>query len=370
VQEEIRTALLESVRHLAGEDAATLAHQLLVFEDWFHYEPGRIWIEHGHQYDPENSFRYNLRRGLEELPDPVHKAEKDLPLGTFFQKYLYNGFGSITFIVPNSRSNFRYFRWLLLNRPRLVAKVATGQIPFFLQVMRRIAKSATSSEALKERHEVELEELAESSKLGETLREIDGFKRVHAASAMLAERIVVRTFKIAAFALLGALLATAVWFGAFHTINQMQAGFGLKAFLILALNFLFMIGAVSGLGYFLLRPAGEEPDPHAESSARKIAKLLDVPLVTFGHTHEEVISRLRLGHGRKAWYYNTGTWIAVFTGGQLLPRERVQYTYLHVRDHEAQLLHWSPGRGEPVPVILLEEERTGESAKPAGAPVG
>ena len=99
----------------------------------FYYEPGRIWVEHGCQYDPECSFEFPLRKRLALLPEAIHKAEKDLPLGTFFQRYLYNGFGNITFIVPNSKSNFRYLRWLILNRPRLLARVLRSQVPFLLQ---------------------------------------------------------------------------------------------------------------------------------------------------------------------------------------------------------------------------------------------
>ncbi|HKE13746.1 MAG TPA: hypothetical protein VKB80_02690, partial [Kofleriaceae bacterium] len=80
-----------------------------------------------------------------------------------------------------------------------------------------------------------------------------------------------------------------------------------------------------------------------------------VPIVTFGHTHDEVIARLEV-EGAPAWYFNTGTWIAVFTADALLPRERVQYTFLRVRGHQGELLHWSPGRREATPVVLLEED--------------
>ena len=60
----------------------------LRFEAWFHYEPGRIWIEHGCQYDPENAFRFPLRsrladephgrgRGRPLQPAPVHPRHAD-----------------------------------------------------------------------------------------------------------------------------------------------------------------------------------------------------------------------------------------------------------------------------------------------------
>jgi hypothetical protein len=103
-------------------------------------------------------------------------------------------------------------------------------------------------------------------------------------------------------------------------------------------------------------------------AATAVSDLLDAPIVTFGHTHDEVVWRLRRKDGERAWYFNTGTWVAVFTHDELLPRERVQYTFLSVREREAQLLHWSPGRGEAIPVILLEEpDRLGEPARPTDA---
>jgi hypothetical protein len=111
-----------------------------------------------------------------------------------------------------------------------------------------------------------------------------------------------------------------------------------------------------------------------------------VPIVTFGHTHDEFITRIdgvagsglwpvpgrpdgEPTAGEPAWYFNTGTWIAVFTADALLPRERVQYTFLRVRGLKGELLHWSPGRSEATPVILLEEDHHrqggGESDRPA-----
>jgi hypothetical protein len=96
-------------------------------------------------------------------------------------------------------------------------------------------------------------------------------------------------------------------------------------------------------------------DPRMRRAATKLAALARVPIVTFGHTHEEVIARLD-DDGASAWYFNTGTWIAVFTADTLLPRERVQYTFLRVRGHRGELMHWSPGRREAFPVVLLEED--------------
>ena len=374
VQDEVRRAILAQVAAQAGPQAAEAARARLVFEPWFHYEPGRIWIEHGCQYDPENSFKYPLRSGSADLPDEVHEAEVDQPLGTFFQRYLYNKFGSITFIVPNSRSNFRYFRWLVLNRPRLLARIVTVHLPFFFQVLRRLAKIVPSEQTLRQRHEAELGRLAATSPAGDKLYMVDQLKQVQASASIVARQILSRVIKGLAYMLLGAFLAAGLWFLGFDAISSMKAGFGFKTVLFLTLNFLFLLATVGGLAYLLLRPASVEADPKPRRAAIKLARLLEVPIVTFGHTHDEVIARIDgVGSGlwplavqdldaaaaagaQTAWYFNTGTWIAVFAADALLPRERVQYTFLRVRDYRGELLHWSPGRAEATPVILLEED--------------
>lgn len=354
VQLEIRAAVERAVREQAGEAAAATAAELLTFERWFHHEPGRIWIEHGCQYDPENAFRYYLRGKLADQPDAVHKAEIDVPLGTFFQRYLYNQFGNITFIVPSSRSNLRYFRWLILNRPRLLARLITVHLPFFLQVLRRIAKAGTKADELRENHRRELGELAQSSGLGEDLGIIESFKQVHKSSALLARDVIGRLIKISGFALLGALLVIVLWTVGVQSISATAFGLGGKAILMLAMNFLFLIVAIAVVMYFLLRPSEQRPDLGLPRAAEKIAPLLGVPIVTFGHTHDEEIAAIPIDRNGTSWYFNTGTWIAVFTADTLLPRERVQYTFLRVRGTEGELLHWSPGRGEATPVVLIE----------------
>ncbi len=356
VQAAVRDAVAEVVRTRSGEGAVARAIDALVFEPWFYYEQDRIWIEHGSQYDKENAFDFWLRGGLVDVPDSVVKAERDVPLGTFFQRYLYNAFGSITFIVPSSRANSRYFRWLLLNRPRLLARVARSHFPFFLQVLRRIAKAGGGTTELADMHGRELDALADRSGLGDDLRAIDAIKTAHGNAARVARGILMNTLKVTALAVLLAIFVAGTWFLGVSAIDQVNAGFGLKAVMFIALNFLFLSTILGTTGYVLLRPPPAPPSRPARRAAEKISKRLSVPIVTFGHSHDEVVFRLA-NNGSAGWYYNTGTWVAVFTHDELLPRERVQYTFLRVRGTNAELLHWSPGRGEAVPVVLLEDDR-------------
>jgi hypothetical protein len=268
--------------------------------------------------------------------------------------------------VPNSRSNFRYFRWMVLNRPRLLAQVVTRHVPFFYQVLRRVARSGHSDEPLRQAHEAELDRMVLEHPLGEKLRQIDALKEAHGSASILASEISRRALKAAGYFLFGGFLVAGLWLSALHALSTTQAGFGWKAVLFLALSFLFVVSSAAALTYLLLRPASREYDLAPHRAAQRIAGLVGVPLVAFGHTHDEVIARIDAGRER-GWYFNTGTWIAVFAYDALLPRERVQYTFLRIRGMTGELLQWSPGRGDAVPVVLLEDDSGEEPARPSEA---
>lgn len=354
VQEALREALRGCERFDSPEEAeAALEH--LQFHPWFYYEPGRIWIEHGCQYDPENAFRYPLRRKL-AVADAVHEAELDNPLGNFFQRYLYNAFGHITFIVPSTRANARYMKWLAINQPALLLRIISSHWRFWWQVIRRVSKYPSRDRThLAENHERELQELAKSSGLGEKLIQIDGLKAFRADLFQAIRSFGFQALKFLLATMLVGSLVLGIWFAGYHGINQLQLGVIGKAALFLMFGFGFLLSAFGVVLYTLLRNSTAVPPEPMQRAASTLAELLDVPIVTFGHSHDEVLLRLRRRLGYKSWYYNTGTWIAVFTHDVLLPRERVQFTFLRVRGKSAELRHWSPGRGESLPVVLLDE---------------
>lgn len=357
----VRARLLDRTDGLAAEEA--LAR--LRFPPWFYCEPGRVWVEHGCQYDPENAFKYPLRRAFTQLDEPGPALERDLPLGNFFQKYLYNLFGSITFIVPTTRANWRYFKWLLLNQPRLLIGVLAGHLPFFFLLARRVARlHSRDEEKVRKGHEQELAGLAEQSGLGEKLALIDGFKAQHADAATAAGEGLKQMAKLGGQGLLATFFTLVVWTGLQDAIDLMPLRYWVRTLVRAMVDFFFVLGlGVAGLRILLRSGETPGPGPH-RTAAQRIVDVLDVPVVVFGHTHEEGQWPLVRPTGRRGWYLNPGTWIAVFTHDVLLPRDRVQYGFVRVRGADAELLRWSPGRGAAVPVVLLDE---GEGLlRPAG----
>jgi len=363
VQEEVRRALQASlVRRSLSGDLSRLS-----FRPWFFHEPGRIWIEHGCQYDPENAFRFPLRGLLAESPAVAQVAMRDMPLGNFFQRYLYNAFGPLTFIVPSSRANYRYFRFLLANEPRLLLRVARSQGRFLLQLLRRLAQppEAGWQHAAEAAQAAELDALARTSGLGDRLRAIDALKARGADAARAVSGFVRQAVKLTAGAAVATVAALALLTAASHAIDVLNFGFGLKALLSLVLYLVFGALIAVALVAAALRVPDDEPPRPLRAAAERIAALVDVPIVAFGHTHDEVVSPIARPAGQ-GWYFNTGTWVAVFTHDVLLPRERIQYTFLRVRGAEAELLQWSPGRRRAMPVVLIAEGP--EPGPPAQAP--
>ena len=357
VQEEVRAGLMAQVLTRYGEGAVHEAACRVDFRPWFYHEPGRLWVEHGCQYDPENSFRYLLREGLANLPDAIVETEHDLPLGNFFQRYLYNFFGNLTFIVPSSRANLRYLKWLLLHQPRLLLRVAVSHGPFVFQVLRRLARAQRSArQALREVHDAALRELAEKTGLGERLMAIDALKEVRANAALAFRGLALEALRVLGFSALVAGLVIGVWFLSFWSISSLHIGVGGKAILFFLCNLGLAVCITAAMLYSLFDDSADVGVRPLRRAAAAIARALDVPLVCFGHSHDEELWRTGgLSDGRASWYGNTGTWIAVFTHDVLLPRERVQYTFLQVTGDDAQLMHWSPGRGQPMPVVLLDD---------------
>jgi UDP-2,3-diacylglucosamine pyrophosphatase LpxH len=75
--------------------------------------------------------------------------------------------------------------------------------------------------------------------------------------------------------------------------------------------------------------------------------------IIFGHTHDP--DYWQLGD-TNVWYFNTGTWTKVFSEAEALTRPERQLAYLKVVDGKAELLEWVPELANPEQPLRLEED--------------
>ena len=75
--------------------------------------------------------------------------------------------------------------------------------------------------------------------------------------------------------------------------------------------------------------------------------------IIFGHTHDP--DYWQLGD-TNVWYFNTGTWTKVFSEAEALTRPERQLAYLKIIDGNAELLEWVPELPNPEKPLRLAED--------------
>lgn len=118
-------------------DATKVVSTQIEFCPWFYYEPGLIWVEHGHQYDGMNSFDNLL------FPYLPSSNEAILPSGSFFIRYLFNKVEHKDSFADNIKPTSAYIKsyWLKLLCSRNVLK----HLKYFFKILWKV-KGFTNGE--------------------------------------------------------------------------------------------------------------------------------------------------------------------------------------------------------------------------------
>ena len=156
----------------------------------------------------------------------------------------------------------------------------------------------------------------------------------------------------------GLILLSFFW----NILSEWILGSGRNLVLKTTLSVIFDYGfIVVGLVwlFLILRPAKEgvsyrEVEPRElRKKAARIADLLNVKYITFGHSHVEDAWKVP---GRNTWYFNTGTWTPFIEEDRHLVRPEVHFPVLMVEDNRARLMRWNNDVGELEMLPILEDE--------------
>lgn len=291
VQRRLREALgaawaVDPRRSVPGTRSPAEVHDAVSFHDWFLYEPGVAWIEHGHQYDPYCSFDHVLEP-LDAWDDIETNVDSAL------MRYVVNRFVGV---VRDhwGRGFWGYLRWTAA----LGAERALGVVDGYRAMCQRLVVDRLTLwwdpsrlAARRARHRANLRALATRARIAlERLDALHDLRKppirgdlLRLVRAIMLDRLAV--LLLSPWVLVLPLLAVPLsWWPA-----------------------AIAVGGTAVIVAAWLAAVDREPvDPRGamRAVARRILLLAEVPVVVMGHSHDPIAEKHPSG-----WYFNTGTWV-------------------------------------------------------------
>ncbi len=323
----------ELVRQLSLAGATERALSRICVVPWFIYIPGVVWIEHGHVYDEGCSFEFNLA--------PMDPKDGWLVYNADYAAVRYLG-SAVPDLDPHGIEEWSfwgYMRYAMGQGLGHMGKLwlAYGRFVRALFSARGLHRSFKRRDRRRREHRARLAQVAAQGGLSfETASAIDRLARTP---------LTVSTRRL----------------GRMLMLDRFGLGLGLVvtiiALLVLVPVLWALVGAVlavlvvAGITRWLGRHMVTSQLP-MRAVPQRLRKLVDAPIVVFGHTHDPRWQRLRAG----GVYINCGTWLPATRPG-------IRRSFTHV--------FLSPSATGGPAVVELRQWREGTSQVfDAGANIG
>lgn len=318
------------------------------FPQNYYYQPDLFFADHGSQSDPANFFRNFADPRL-----PENREYIELPSGSLFVRYFFNGIEDVHPFADNMIPITRYLFWLVRTSPAHIYLFLTQLLPGYLQASFKVVKK-TSGKSDQNRQFPDSGFEEELFTIQERVR--DGMTAAGRGTTL---RMI---------GSIGLILVSLV--------------LGLTAVRLLTVgNYIWMTLNVVGalLTYFVSSYLFRSVDrllgrPYLLATATQICRVLNsdepetlapVPLLIFGHDHDPSVEQILHKRGSKhplypQWYVNTGSWVPVFDDSDQLVRADEQLTFFRLVTKQfdptkpPQLLQWIPGGERPLPIRLFD----------------
>jgi UDP-2,3-diacylglucosamine pyrophosphatase LpxH len=284
------------LRRRHAEDAALLAHELVAFTRriffcrWFYYERDLVYIEHGNQYDAFCSFEHVLSPidpDLYELEDPIsHRTYRAFA----------NLLSSLDLHLIDQWKLIDYLRWIAGLGPKLIGQLAYTYFASIAWLVRTKRRLLAAAKRAREEHLVRRRALTGRFGLSEEiLHALDELRERPAGNSVFTGIRMLYMDRVA-LAFLN-VLVTAGMIAVPGPAWLRAAIAGAVAAASIAANVM------------LERARAVDPHPKLMRISRKIALLMKVPFVVFGHSHRPLMAEAREAEATgQSWYFNTGSW--------------------------------------------------------------
>lgn len=360
VRNTLYDAVLDGLERVDPDADLDEAATRIEYRQWFYHEPGRIYYEHGNQYEASNCFRYNLcpeYLGRRRSPS----GQLDLPVGSMFVRYVYNAVRKRNPYLSNMVSMEQYMSAVArLNLAEMLG-VLFRRLPFLFRALKATQTFRTKAHRRCSRiHEYRLAELSEKEDLApEVLKRIQDQRAMPAGMTKyrlvesIMRPVLGKVIKYAIFALLGMFL----WF---LTFSLIQSSGWVATSVFTKASFTALLAMATMVTFFVLfnrffsrirEPSSGVP-PEIYDAARVIAKETGVPFVVMGHTHLAEIKEL---DDRGSLFVNTGTWTSIAGVWDALWPNNRRFTFVRMRDHDLKLLRWNDTALRVEEVLMFDE---------------
>ena len=322
----------ELMRQIAAAGADDRARARICVVPWFIYIPGVCWIEHGHVYDEGCSFEFNLA--------PMDPKDGWLIYNADYAAIRYLG-SAVPELDPHGIEEWGLWGYLRYTaglgfRSGTRLWIAYARFVGALFAARRLHRSFKRRDRRRREHRARLAEVARAGGISlETAAAIDRLARtpLTVSSRRVGRMVMLDRFGIG----LGSAVAITA------LLALLPLGFALVAAVAVVL-------AAMALTRWIGRHMVTSQLPMRAVPQRQ-RKLVDAPIVVFGHTHDPRWQKLRSG----GLYINAGTWLPATRPGL-----RRSFTFVLIQ----------PGAAGP-PSVELRQWREGVSqAFDAGANIG
>jgi len=313
------------------------------FYPWLYYEPERIYVEHGGQYDPLNHFRDLLNPVLPN--DPQHI---ELPWGSLFVRYLFNRVEDIHPFADNIKPLTRYLSWAFRKDPIKTLQVLVGRGGTFLKALWLMGRKAVTST-------LHRSDPADSRVDADTLplpppivEQIQALAQDKVSSAWLPWA--------------GALLRGLIWLLTLLIAGAFLGLAGMTLFADAGRPWLSSVYVAAALLAVLLRLwlSQSISDLLEQDELMDAAFALEhilgarhrVHVIAMGHNHRPALKRLG-----DTWYVNTGAWVRLYRRqGPIQGREALTFLRL-AWDQQGppELLRWDDAGSAPQALVLWDD---------------
>ncbi len=290
---------------------------------WFVYEKGVAWIEHGHVYDEGCSAEYNLA--------PTDGSGRLIANADYAAtRYLAMAVPEIDPHGIEEWSFWGYMRYGWDVGMRNFGKLWAAYARFSVALLKSHVQQKTfkGREARRRAHRERLREIADDS--GVTLDALSGIDRLARTPMTMSFRRLGRMLMLDRFGtIVGAFLALfLVW--VFAPILWALIGTAI------------VVGGAIALHAWLGKHLVTSQLP-MRAVPQRIKKLVDAPVIVFGHTHDPRWQPLRSG----GLYVNSGTWLPATRPGL-----RRSFTHVLIQPRAGalplvELRQWRDGMSQP-----------------------